>query len=205
MNVEKNKVKIAAVILAAGASKRFGSNKLLQRIDGRSILERAMDSVRANNFWNIAVVTPPGSDLDPILHEGILKIINKNWERGIGTSIALATRQFENDVDGILFLLADQPLIKPPDISRLVLEFLVNPDRIIACSVDGQVRNPILFPSSVFGELKQLKEDKGGRIIAESHAESLIKVEVDATTLMDIDIVDDLQKIESSKRNEEKK
>jgi molybdenum cofactor cytidylyltransferase len=205
MNVEKNRIKIAAVILAAGASKRFGSNKLLQRIDGISILERTMDSVRANNFWNIAVVTPPGRDLDPILHKGTLKIVNKEWARGIGTSIALATRQFEGDVDGILFLLADQPLIKPSDISRLVLEFLVSPRRIIACSVDGQVRNPILFPSSVFGELKQLKEDKGARSIAESHVENLIKVEVDAPSLTDIDIVDDLQKIESRKKYEEKK
>lgn len=188
---------IAAVVLAAGSSKRFGTNKLLHELKGKSVLRRSLDAIPLSEFRKIAVVVPPGNELEQAISRDFTRIVNEDAERGIGTSIALGTRLFENHVKGIMFLLGDQPLIKKETIERLAHVFNEGPEHIVACSVDGVVRNPIIFPSKLFKELMDLRGDKGARSIAETHRDCLIKLETDPQSLLDVDTVGDTKEIEN--------
>lgn len=191
MRERKNSTKIGALVLAAGNSSRFGSNKLLFKIDGKSVLERTLLALSGFKFWKTAVVVS-NTDFDDILGNHVEKILNKQISLGIGKSIALGTIYLRKEVSGILILLADQPLLTLDDIKKMTDVFLGDPTKIVACSVDGEIRNPIIFPSGYFDELIKLSGDRGARGLANSHIDNIVRVEVDSSHLLDIDSIQDV-------------
>ncbi len=196
MSVESRPNKVAAVVLAAGRSSRFGSNKLLHKVLGRTVLEWSLDPVLASGFWEVAVVIPQKSEMKKLIPAGVKAVVNENSKDGIGTSIAKGAGCFEKEADGILFLLGDQPLLRKRDIGMFLAAFSSNPRSIIACYSEGEIRNPILFPSGFFGELKRLKGDRGARDMARLHPERLVKIEIDIAHLVDIDTKNDILALE---------
>jgi molybdenum cofactor cytidylyltransferase len=196
MKKNLKEVRIAAVILAAGRSTRFGSNKLLRVLRGKPVIEWSFDSLARIDFWKIVIVTNDSGQLDPFIREDVEKLVNKRYKDGIGTSIALATKFLGKEVNGILFLLGDQPLVGPDNIEKLVVKFLEAPEKVVAFSTEGIVRNPMIFPSTFFYELTELKGDKGARDIALAHDDALSRMEIDPTRLLDLDDVDDVPIIE---------
>lgn len=191
MRERKNSTKIGALVLAAGNSSRFGSNKLLFKIDGKSVLERTLLALSGFKFWKTAVVVS-NTDFDDILGNHVEKILNKQISLGIGKSIALGTIYLREEVSGILIVLADQPLLTLDDIKKMTDVFLGDPTKIVACSVDGEIRNPIIFPSGYFDELIKLSGDRGARGLANSHIDNIVRVEVDSSHLLDIDSIQDV-------------
>jgi Uncharacterized MobA-related protein len=191
MRERKNSTKIGALVLAAGNSSRFGSNKLLFKIDGKSVLERTLLALSGFKFWKTAVVVS-NTDFDDILGNHVEKILNKQISLGIGKSIALGTIYLRKEVSGILILLADQPLLTLDDIKKMTDVFLGDPTKIVACSVDGEIRNPIIFPTGYFDELIKLSGDRGARGLANSHIDNIVRVEVDSSHLLDIDSIQDV-------------
>ncbi len=191
MRERKNSTKIGALVLAAGNSSRFGSNKLLFKINGKSVLERTLLALSGFKFWKTAVVVS-NTDFDDILGNHVEKILNKQISLGIGKSIALGTICLREEVSGILIVLADQPLLTLDDIKKMTDVFLGDPTKIVACSVDGEIRNPIIFPSGYFDELIKLSGDRGARGLANSHIDNIVRVEVDSSHLLDIDSIQDV-------------
>ncbi|MCL4411899.1 MAG: nucleotidyltransferase family protein [Candidatus Thermoplasmatota archaeon] len=191
MRERKNSTKIGALVLAAGNSSRFGSNKLLFKINGKSVLERTLLALSGFKFWKTAVVVS-NTDFDDILGNHVEKILNKQISLGIGKSIALGTIYLREEVSGILIVLADQPLLTLDDIKKMTDVFLGDPTKIVACSVDGEIRNPIIFPSGYFDELIKLSGDRGARGLANSHIDNIVRVEVDSSHLLDIDSIQDV-------------
>ncbi len=191
MRERKNSTKIGALVLAAGNSSRFGSNKLLFKINGKSVLERTLLALSGFKFWKTAVVVS-NTDFDDILGNHVEKILNKQISLGIGKSIALGTIYLRKEVSGILIVLADQPLLTLDDIKKMTDVFLGDPTKIVACSVDGEIRNPIIFPTGYFDELIKLSGDRGARGLANSHIDNIVRVEVDSSHLLDIDSIQDV-------------
>lgn len=191
MRERKNSTKIGALVLAAGNSSRFGSNKLLFKINGKSVLERTLLALSGFKFWKTAVVVS-NTDFDDILGNHVEKILNKQISLGIGKSIALGTIYLREEVSGILIVLADQPLLTLDDIKKMTDVFLGDPTKIVACSVYGEIRNPIIFPSGYFDELIKLSGDRGARGLANSHIDNIVRVEVDSSHLLDIDSIQDV-------------
>ncbi len=196
MSTYLNVPKVAGIILAAGSSRRFGSNKLLHKVKGRCIIEWSISAISSANFWKTAIITPQTIDLDGFIPEGMLKLVNENYRDGIGTSIVTGTRHFKGGADGILYLLGDQPLVTGEDLRNLLHQFYLKPDRIIAGSVNGELRNPIVFPSSLFDELLTLRGDRGARDIAVIHSKVVTKVEIEPSHLIDVDRTEDIIRVE---------
>ena len=196
MNGRMGGNRVAAVLLAAGKSKRFGSNKLLHMLGGKRLIEWSLEPLIDSHPWKIAIVISEEDEFHDVLPKDVIRIVNRSAEGGIGTSISLATRHLEGEADGILFTLADQPLLNKSDISAILSDFYRNGNSIIACSSDDEVRNPILFPAMFFNELKELNDDKGARQIALRHPDELLKLPTDPCHLIDVDTVDDLKRVE---------
>lgn len=190
--------KIRGILLAAGYSKRFGSNKLLQALpaggpdagvpialaSAKHLLEVLPDS--------IAVVRPRAQKLAALLRDaGCNTVVCKNAAEGMGTSLAAGVRSAD-DADGWVVALADMPFIRPETI-RAVVSTLESGAAIAALSYRGQRGHPVGFGRGCLQELSALAGDKGAREVLSRHADALsLRDTDDPGVLRDIDRPSDL-------------
>lgn len=183
---------ICAVVLAAGFSKRFQGNKLLSVIFGKKVLEWTIESAIGSLVQDVAVVIPGDQSLDHVIPAGVHSIINQWRDGGLGTSISAGVKFFRNKADAILFMAADQPLVDSHVLDALIRLYWDNRKSIVSCAVNGEIRNPMIFPSVFYDDLEGMKGDVGARTIALKNGDSVISVEVDPDKLIDVDSSDDL-------------
>jgi molybdenum cofactor cytidylyltransferase len=186
-------VKIGCVLLAAGAGKRFGGGKLLYTIEGEPMIARALHLFSALSFAaRLCVTRAEAGEIQRRAFEcGFPVAINPDPERGVGTSVAIATEAIlakEPSLDGILYAVADQPFLSVGSVERLLEAFEAHPNDIVSLSAGARRGNPAIFPAQFYPELCALKEDTGGGAIIRRHPDRLRLVEViDERELDDID------------------
>ena len=182
---------IGCVVMAAGNSLRFGSNKLLQEIDGLPMICRALSSVPAEQLTTVTVVTQYHAIAEMAAEFGFSSVINPHPEWGISHTIALGIRSMP-EVDAILFLVADQPWLKKHSVELLLENYRLHPDQIVALAHHGKRGNPCIFPAEFFAQLRSLQGDTGGSFVIRQHPERLLLVEATADELQDVDTPEEL-------------
>jgi molybdenum cofactor cytidylyltransferase len=189
---------IRGILLAAGYSKRFGSNKLLQTLPaGSPLAGTPIALAAARNLLDavpesIAVVRPRAQKLAKMLRDaGCTTVVCKNAGEGMGTSLAAGVRA-SLDVDGWIVTLADMPFIRPETI-RTVLRALGEGAAIAAPSFRGERGHPVGFAKRFYAELSSLHGDEGAREVLTRHPDGIVLCEVDDPgVLRDIDEPSDL-------------
>ena len=182
---------IACVLLAAGSSARFGSNKLLYCVDGSPLVEHALRLHAALPYSQKLIVTR--ADYAPVIRlaeaYGFRVLINDAPLRGMGSSTAIAAKAlWETGVDAALFAVSDQPYLRRASVEHLLRDFLAQPDCIAALAHDGTRGNPCVFPRGLLPELAALDGDRGGGAVIARHMDKLLYTQVaDAGELKDID------------------
>ena len=189
-------MKLGCVIMAAGASRRFGANKLLQSLGGKPLYRRALEAVPGDVFARIAVVTAcqPMADLATAMNFTVID--NRAPEKGISLTIRLGLETMA-DCDGVLFMTADQPLLTQTGVRSVVETFLQEPNCIAAAAADGVRGNPCLFPQSLFPALLALEGDTGGSRVIRANPHRLRLAQLPPEELADADTAQDLQALES--------
>jgi molybdenum cofactor cytidylyltransferase len=186
-------VNVGCVLLAAGAGKRFGGHKLLHKICGETMIERALDRFSAFPFCvRVCVTRPEAETIRRLAQEKCFTVaVNPNPDRGVGTSAAIGTKSVLSlcpEAEGILFAVCDQPNLRHISVQRLLTAFQYHPNRIVSLSYAGVRGNPAVFPKSVFGELEALTGDVGGGAVVRRHPEMLVLEEAETEDeLIDID------------------
>ena len=184
---------IQAILLAAGAGRRFGADKRLYPLAGGTpmALASARNLVEALP-GALAVVGVADDTLADLLGVAGLTVTRcPDAARGMGASLAWGVAQ-RPEADGWLIALADMPFIRPATILR-VAEAIRTPDAIAAPVFHGRRGHPVAF-GSLYGEaLLRLDGDRGGRDVLERHAGKLFPVSGDDPgVLRDIDTAGDL-------------
>lgn len=190
--------RIAAVVLAAGKSARFGAeNKLLAELGGRSLIRRVVDAVVASTVSNIVVVCGP--DHDRVAHalDGTRAILvrNAHHERGMGSSIAIGVSALEPVIEGAFIVPGDMALLTAGVLMRLIAEFKENgAHRIVyPATPSGEQRNPVLWPRRYFAMLSGLSGETGGKRLLTAHISEATAVSFeDLGVLLDVDTESDL-------------
>ena len=186
-------MKIGCVLLAAGAGKRFGGEKLLHEIDGEPMIARAMRLYGTIGFSARVCVTrsEAGVIQRDAQEHGFPVAMNPDPERGVGTSVAIATEAIlakEPHLDGILYAVADQPYLTKESVEKLLAAFETHPHNIVSLAFGARRGNPAVFPAAFYPELCALCEDVGGGAVIKRHKERLLLVEAgSARELDDID------------------
>jgi molybdenum cofactor cytidylyltransferase len=156
---------VYALVLAAGNASRFGRTKQLEQLDGTSLVNRAVGV--ATHVCGSRVALVVGHDWRAVSESGLgstgFLVRNEHFERGLGTSLALGVRALRHAADAILVLLADQPLVDAPHLTRLVDAWSGVGHDIVATAYDDTAGPPVLFPSGCFDELARLEDDNGGK------------------------------------------
>lgn len=174
------------VIMAAGNARRFGDNKLTAQLQGRSLIQRAMEAVPTESFDRVVVVTqyPEIMRLAEEFH--FAAVHNAHPELGISHTLQLGLTMLR-DCGGVLFSVADQPLLRRETVAKLTTLWQSQPEKIAALSSGGQRGNPCIFPARFFPELMALEGDRGGSAVIRRHEEDLILLETAAEELYDVD------------------
>lgn len=191
--------KIYAVILAAGTSSRLGFNKLTVRIDGKSVVVRAVEPFCFDGIDKIFVVTNP--DVTGVERElaqtacstKVSLIYNENYRQGMSSSIKTALPSIE-DGDAVFLHLGDKPFVRRELVSGMIGVYLSGNSRIIVPEYEGEKGHPVLIRIGprIIEEMESLEGDRGLREIIDKHQEDMVFIEGDEGTIFDIDTVDAL-------------
>lgn len=191
---------VAAVVLAAGSSRRMGDmNKLMLRVEGIPMVVRVVEALERSRVDRILVVT--GHERERI--RGALSgrwvelVHNPDHEDGMGTSIRRGISRLGKDLDGALIVLADMPWVGTEVVDRLIDAFTEDDERsIFIPSFRGKRGNPILWSSEHFPELLTLAGDLGGKELFHRRPEAICRVEVESTAIrLDVDTPDVLREL----------
>ena len=187
---------VGAVVLAAGLSARFGGNKLLARLGDRPLLGHALEVLcGAQGIARRAAVVSDARVAQLVREAGLEVIKNDEPKLGQAHSIVLAA-QAMRDMDALLLMAGDQPLLRAATLTRLLRAFTES-GKGIACLEDGTHRgNPAVF-SAAYGErLLSLTGDRGaGALLRANEADLLVVPCTDADELSDADTPQALERI----------
>jgi len=181
-------VSIAAVVLAAGASRRLGQLKQLVRFGGETLLERSVRVAREAGCSPVVVVL--GAAYEQVIagcsFGDVVTAINNEWEKGMGSSIGLGVHAVQNvapDADGVVVMTCDQPAVTVKHLQRLITRSEVRASRYA-----GRNGVPAFFPKAYFHALTLLTGDVGAReLLHGASSEEL------ASGDLDVDTADDLK------------
>ncbi len=166
---------VSCVVLAAGESRRMGSNKLMLDINGVSMLESTLQNICDAGIEDIIVVVQPGSSWSRLLKKNKYKIVeNHNYKSGMAESVKVGLNSVEKSSQGVIFALADQPLIPSKTYRELIYYYSKNFDLITCPLYRGQRGNPVLFDRRTWPLMQQLSGDRGGRVLLETLPDSKI-------------------------------
>lgn len=187
---------IAAVILAAGASSRFGEPKPLLSWQGESLVHRAARLALEAGFHPVMVVCGAQGDLvaKAVSDLPVRVVQNPDWQSGQSTSIKAAIRALGDESGGALFLLVDQPFISLRLLQALLERHAHSLAPIIAPLVGDRRTNPVLFDRQTFPDLMRLEGDVGGRAIFGRYPPQWL-VWQDERLPFDLDTPDDYRKL----------
>ena len=184
--------RIAAIVLAAGQSRRMGTvNKLLAEIDGVPMVQRVVDTILGSQFETTVVVTGHQSaDVRRALAGRPLDFAdNPRFEEGLSGSLAAGIDALSANIDGVLICLGDMPRIKPAHLDRLIASFNPAEGRgICVPTARGKRGNPVLFGREFFDELRGLAGDVGARHLIGEYRDLVHEVELDDDSIfVDVD------------------
>ncbi|MCB1859540.1 MAG: nucleotidyltransferase family protein [Gammaproteobacteria bacterium] len=184
---------VTGLLLAAGASRRFGGPKLLARVKGEALILHSARALLACDRI-VAVVRVQDRQIHDLLRqEGIEMVFNHQAEQGMGRSIAVAvdaTRQSS----GWCILPADMPAVLPAT-TREIVRALKRGAPVVAPVFQGQRGHPVGFAAIFREALLMLSGDTGAQSILATHRDQVQRLAVeDAGILLDIDRPVDLGK-----------
>ena len=174
------------LLMAAGKASRFGENKLTARFDGQSLFSLALAAIPKELFARVTVVSQYPALLEEAARTGFDTILNDRPQDGISRTIRLGTQAMA-DCAGILYMVADQPLLRAGTVRRMVDVWRAHPECIAAAAHNGNRGNPCLFPARFFPELCALEADRGGSSVIRRHEDALLLVEAGEHELFDCD------------------
>lgn len=184
-------MKIAAVLMAAGASSRFGECKLIKKFASRPMFEYALDALPYNKLCAIAVVSGRAEILAAAEARGFIPVLNNRPEDGPSRTIRLGMEAV-GDADGIMFMVADQPLLRRESVAGELDFFAKNANSIVAMGHGARRGNPVIFPREFFRELRTLEGERGGGAVMAAHRERIMLFQLEnGAELMDIDTASD--------------
>ncbi|MBS7007752.1 nucleotidyltransferase family protein [Anaerostipes sp.] len=190
-------MKIHMILLAAGFSSRFGSNKLLYPVDGKAMFLHTMtlmaELAEELKEADVSVVTRYQEISDEAEKMGIRCLINSHSERGISSSMQIGLKANLEDEDYYAFFTADQPSLKKETVRKFLCRFLESGKGIGCVSVQGTAKNPCVFHSCYAQELLSIQGDRGGKQVVNRHPEDVFLYEIREEEAEDIDTPDKMK------------
>jgi molybdenum cofactor cytidylyltransferase len=188
---------VAAVVLAAGASTRFGRNKLLLKLSGESLVRRAAKAALEAGLDPVVVVL--GHDAGRVRGElgglAVRIVVNPDHARGMNTSLRAGVAALPNECSAAVVHLADMPHVGAAMLARLVATFAETGAPLVASDYGGVHAPPTLYARALFPELGGAEGDGCGKRVVRRHEAEAVRVPWPAETLADVDREEDWERV----------
>ena len=170
--------RIAAILLAAGGSSRLGQPKQLLHMDGRSLVRKAAETALASRCDEIYVVVGAVAAVVKQALSGVAVSVvrNPDWRSGISGSIRCGLQRVcreHRDIDAVLILLVDQPMVDV-DVLNGLIETFQDGAELVASEYAGTVGVPALFSRVYFDALRELTGDRGAKSVLLHYAGDVV-------------------------------
>lgn len=190
---------VAAVILAAGQSRRMGQPKQLLVVDGEALVVRAVRIALQSRARLIRVVTGAAADaVSALLAETFpteprLSLVhNADFATGQASSVRCGVATLPKGIEAALYLPTDQPWLSVHLLDGLITAWEAGA-RLAAAALEGKVRGaPAIFDRTCWPALQQLGGDVGARAIFKDFATEIVPVSATVHELRDLDTPEDL-------------
>jgi molybdenum cofactor cytidylyltransferase len=186
---------LGVIVLAAGASTRFGSAKQLATIAGVPMLQRVVERALAVVDQPVSVVL--GAHAPTIAatlnHLPVSIVICQDWSEGMAASLRAGIGQLPTHCEAAMLLLADQVAVTSADLRRLVETWRGNPQAVVAAQYNEGCGVPAIFPRVQCPQLLALRGAHGARSVLRQCTVTLLTVPMPNAAL-DIDTPADLER-----------
>ena len=201
-HASKSKASVAAVILAAGQSKRLGLNKLLYDVDGEPMLLKAVRAALKSDASPIFVVT--GYQAEKIEEQldnlDINIVYNPNYRIGLKTSINIGLQSVPDFCDGALLIPADMPNLTPQLLNKMIAKFDPKKGKqLLMANKDGVKSNPVLWSKALFQAANLVPENADIRPTFIEHADYTTLIKATAQELLDVNFKSELDTLETKR------
>jgi molybdenum cofactor cytidylyltransferase len=172
-----SELRIGAIVLAAGQSRRLGSNKLVRPIAGKAVIHHVLEAIDAAIKEPAIVVTGHESELieAAVAENNARCVFAANHAEGMSQSLKAGVLQIPVTWDAALICLGDMPLLSCGLIERILRE--AGTDRIVIPCFEGQRGNPVLWGRTFFTRLTQLCGDSGGKVLLSEFDDRTVDVD----------------------------
>lgn len=191
---------IYMIYLAAGLSSRYGSNKLLEMVDGKPMYRHLLDILAVMkeeepHRYELVVVTAYDEIENDIKGLPLKVVKNENQELGISHSIKLGLQACGEigKHDHVMFAVADQPYVEEDELFGFIHMYKRSYMGIGCLSYNGVMGNPVIFQGKFVPELMELTGDTGGKAVVKKHPQEIFLYEAESEkSLQDVDVPKDL-------------
>ena len=184
------------IYLAAGLSSRYGSNKLLEMVDGKPMFSHVLDILtimkeEEPHRYELVVVTAY-DEIEEYVKELPVKVVrNHHQELGASHSIKLGLEACGEigQHDHVMFAVADQPYVQEDELFGFIHMYKRSYKGIGCLSYRGVMGNPVIFQGKFVPELMELSGDVGGKTVVKAHPQEVYLYEAECEkSLQDIDV-----------------
>lgn len=183
------------IYLAAGLSSRYGSNKLLEMVDGKPMFRHLLDILtimkeEEPHRYELVVVTAYDEIEESVKGLPVKVVRNNNQELGASHSIKLGLEACGEigQHDHVMFAVADQPYVQEDELFGFIHMYKRSYKGIGCLSYQGVMGNPVIFQGKFVPELMALTGDVGGKAVVKAHLSEVFQYEADSElSLQDID------------------
>lgn len=183
------------IYLAAGLSSRYGSNKLLEMVDGKPMFRHLLDILTVMkeeepHRYELVVVTAYDEIEESVKGLPVKVVRNNNQELGASHSIKLGLEACGEigQHDHVMFAVADQPYVQEDELFGFIHMYKRSYKGIGCLSYQGVMGNPVIFQGKFVPELMALTGDVGGKTVVKAHLSEVFQYEADSElSLQDID------------------
>lgn len=186
---------IATIILAAGKSRRMGQPKLLIEYQGKSLLKIAVDKALQVSDISYLVVGANKQYLNLIKDTDVVVIDNPDWNEGLASSLRLGIAALDKNIEAVLIILPDQPLVEIKHLKKLIEIFNKSDKSLVYSKYQETLGVPAVIGRELFAQVLEIKGDKGARVLAVGNNYEWLGLE----HYLDIDTPEDLSKLLKNK------
>lgn len=189
---------VSGIVLAAGSSSRLGQPKQLLDLEGRPLLQHAIDAAEGAGLFDVLIVL--GHRADDVaaavtVSERTRVVVNPDYAEGQATSLRAGLQAADPRSRAAIILLGDQPAVDAVSLRALADAYERTESPVVQAAYSGRPGHPVLFDRSLWADLEAIEGDTGARDLLKSNPEWIVRVELGGEVPRDLDTWQDYERL----------